>query len=55
MREAYLVKRRSLEERALPSTSIVIGLLSFSNVSHFTPFDGLRASRACRGTFHEIR
>jgi hypothetical protein len=36
MREAYLVKRRSLQELALPATSIVINLLSFSNVSRFT-------------------
>jgi hypothetical protein len=41
MREAYLVKRRSLQELALPATSIVINLLSFSNTSRFM--------------FHEIR
>ena len=36
MREAYLVKRRSLQELALPATSIVINRLSFSPVSRFT-------------------
>ncbi len=41
MREAYFVKRRSLQELALPATSIVINLQSFSNAS--------------RVTLHEIR
>ena len=36
MREAYLVKRRSRQEIALPAISIVIDLLSFSTVSRFT-------------------
>lgn len=39
MREAYLVKRRSLQGFVLPATCIVINLLSFSIASRFTRYE----------------
>jgi len=50
MRETSFVKRISFRSRALH----VSHLLPALHASRDTPFDGLRASRACRGTLHSL-
>ena len=50
MRETSFVKRISFRSRTLH----VSHLLPALHASRDTPFDGLRASRACRGTLHSL-
>jgi len=50
MRETSFVKRISFRSLALH----VSHLLPALHASRDTPFDGLRASRACRGTLHSL-
>ena len=49
-RETSFVKRISFRSRTLHVSHLIPAL----HASRDTPFDGLRASRACRGTLHSL-